>query len=399
MDQICLNDSCCCKALFPNLNKKLYNRLGYILINACVVITAILFGVIGDEKKFGNESRFDVSMHAASFALTIFYLIIIILSLTGTNVAIPMNNGFWSLKVIIAEGFYFIVFTLFGQGFFKAYTKYSKYISLGYILYLTMISVSFGHFLNVRLWSNVEALENAGLSSAGWQGLLWTLTIIFFGSAIAFYIDIFETTWEARKAASFLFPLFGCIFSIILSVMSISPICERKKLLNSAYVSSFVAYLFWSGLVVNDKKYLNETKDFLDIVFGLTYVLAAVLFLALTSKKLKLERQDDKEMALNPFLENDDGGEVDVTTQLTTDKSGVEHEVYLVTRSFFLFQGFLLFLSIYYSMLFTGWYTYKDDNDKGFGYYCKFFTAYACEALYLWVIIAPRVCPDRTFDF
>lgn len=391
MESLCVDETVCCKAVFPSLNPKLYNRVGYIIVNAVVVLTAIILGNLFD--------TFDQSMQGASFSLIIFHLLIILLSLTGTNVALPLNRGFWLIKILVAEGIYVLVYMFAGKGFYEGYTKYSKYICLGFIIYLAIISVSFGHFLNVRLWSNVEVLREAGVSSAGWEGLLWALTIIFYAAAIAFYIDIFETTINNMKYSSFMFSFIGCVGSIILSIMSISPICERKKLLNSAYVSAFIAYLFWSGTFVNDKKYLSDTRDFLDIIFGITFVLAAILFLALTSKRLKIEREDDKALALNPFLEQDDG-ELDVCTQLVKDGSGGETKVYMVTRSFFLFQGFLFFLSLYYSMLFTNWLTYgARDYNKGFGYFSKFITAFACGLLYLWVIIAPRVCPDRTFDF
>ncbi|MCQ2821607.1 MAG: serine incorporator domain-containing protein [archaeon] len=395
MEVACLDNKVCCEAVFPGLNKKLYTRLGYIILNALCLLIALIVGKVHEDKIF-----FSHSMYSISFTLTLFHLLIILLSLTGTNVAVPLNRGLWTLKFLIAEGIYFIIYFVDSEGFYKGYTKFAKYVCLGYIIYISLVTISFGHFLNVRIFSNVEVLDNAGLSSAGWQALLWGLTIVFYCATVAFYIDIFEETYNNMKALSFMLSLIGAIASLVLTIISISPLVERKRLLTSSYICSFVAYLCWSAMFVNDQPFYSETRDFLDIIFGMTFVLGGLLFIGLTSKKIKLENEEDKLLANNPFLEANDGGEIDVTTQTTTDAQGKEIEVYLVTRSFFLFQGFLLFLSVFYAMLFTHWDTMgQRDWNKGFGYFSKFFTSYAALGFYLWILFASRCCPDRDFDF
>lgn len=399
MEVICCNNSICCEPCFGNkLSKKLHARLGYLLLNALSLIVAVILGKLND-----NHIEYDSSMHSISFALSLFHLLIIILSLTGSTVVIAMNKGYWTAKFLVILGVYFCCYFTNDHDFYEGYVKFAKYACLGFIIYIAAVSISFGNFLNARLWGNVEALQNAGMSSALWQSLLWGCTIIFYAGGIMFYIDIFEEALDGKKGLTFAFSLIGCGTLLALSIYSISCLVERKRLLASAYVTCFVAYLSWSACFVNDQPFYSLKRRRMDIIFGLCFVLLAILFMVLTSKKIKAVTDEEKELATNPFLEAsdvDDNENPDTTAQLTQSADGQEIETYYVTRSYFVYQGFLFFLSIYYSMLMTNWDTYGSrDNKRGFGYWSKFVCAFFTELLYLWVLIAAKCCPNREFDF
>ena len=109
MDIICLNNSVCIEpCLGGRLNKRLHSRLGYIILNAICLLFAMFIGKVANQQKYS----FDGSMYSISFALTLFHLLIIIISLTGTTVTMPFIKGLWTLKFLIIFGVYLECFFL-----------------------------------------------------------------------------------------------------------------------------------------------------------------------------------------------------------------------------------------------------------------------------------------------
>lgn len=426
MDIICLNNSFCLEPCLKRFNRKLHARLGYVIFDMVCLLIAAMFGGIAEEDEYfenlnGDRSnqKYHKSMYSVSFALAFFHFLIIILSLMGTKVTIPLNKGLWTGKFVLVFGVYLLAYCINSRKFYNGYLKFVKFVSLGLIIYMCLLCISFGHFLNVRLFGNVEACQEANIPSTKWQALLWILTVVFYISYIGFYCDVLFNCFsdEKNKVGSFLFALIGCIAMIVVSVVSVLPQMERKRLLTSAYVSSFVAYLHWSAFFINDKDVHQEergVRDFLDVIIGLIYLLASLLYLSLSSKKMKQIKQEDKLMANNPFLEYDEEGAamgegLDTLTVTQENSDGQQLEVIKVTRSYFIFQGYLFFASVYYAVHMTGWDVYVEDYNKedtrdgdihrGYGYWIKIITTLVAILVYVWMLIAAKCCPDREFDF
>jgi hypothetical protein len=77
-----------------------------------------------------------------------------------------------------------------------------------------------------------------------------------------------------------------------------------------------------------------------------------------------------------------------------------------ITPAYYLFHVFMIFMSIYYCMLLTNW-TVIDANSTSTellapswsSYWVKIASMFATTLLYLWVLFAPKIFPDREFDF
>ena len=81
-----------------------------------------------------------------------------------------------------------------------------------------------------------------------------------------------------------------------------------------------------------------------------------------------------------------------------------EDEVEEVTKAYIYFHIFMIFMSIYYCMLLTNWNVL--DNDINIGtlqtwtsFWVKIITLILSVFLYMWVLLAPVLFPDREFDF
>lgn len=427
MDIVCLNNNICLKPCMSKFSPKLQARFAYVVFHAFCLIFAVIMGNLVALSKDAEDPQYDKSMYSMSFALTLFQALILILSLTGSTVTIALNKGLWAAKFAVVLLVYMICYGV-GKStdFLNGYSKFCWFVSLGLIIYMTLISISFGHFLNVRLFSNVEILQNAQMSSAKWQALLWILTVIFYIAFLSFYIDIFVNNLDSDRwgdsignkvhnVVNFCFALIGFLSLIAISVVSVSPIVERKRLLTSAYVSAYVGYMHWSAYFVNLSSIREGYRVFFDIVLGLVFLLASLLYLSLSSKKMKQITEEDKIMKNNPFIEYDDdtndykeGEGLDTLTTKEVNAEGEEVEVLKVTRSYFIYQGCLLFASIYYCVHMTNWDVLTKEKVGGkekevleynYGYWTKIVVSLIGELIYVWMLIAQKCCPDREFDF
>lgn len=79
---------------------------------------------------------------------------------------------------------------------------------------------------------------------------------------------------------------------------------------------------------------------------------------------------------------------------------------YEITSAFYLFHLFLFFLSIYYCMLITNWTVLSGESNKSIvtiqsesSFWIKSSSIYLTVILYIWVLVAPRILPNREFTF
>lgn len=419
LDLICLDNNICLKPCMSKFNPKLQARFAYVLFHiVCIVFAVIMGNLVAIDSK-AKDNKYNKSIYSMSFALTLFQGLIIILSLTGSTVTIILNKGFWTAKFLLVLLVYMICYAVDSSSFLNGFSTFAWFVSLGLIIYLTLISISFGHFLNVRLFSNVEILQNAQMPSGKWQGLLWILTIIFYISYLAFYIDIFANSLKkeqrgntgkdiAMMVLNFCFALIGFLSLLVISVVSVSPVVERKRLLTSAYVSSYVGYMHWSAYFVNLAKDPHNYRKFFDVILGFVFLLASLLYLSLSSKKMKQITEEDKIMRSNPFIEYDEsqndyneGEGLDTINKTEVDAEGQEVEVLKVSRSYFIYQGCLLCAAIYYCQHMTNWQVADDKGriNSDYGYWTKIVVTLVGELIYVWMLIAQKCCPDREFDF
>jgi hypothetical protein len=111
----------------------------------------------------------------------------------------------------------------------------------------------------------------------------------------------------------------------------------------------------------------------------------------------------DKALNANPILETESKGGDNNNNLIETGKEDEDEED--VSKPYIYFHVFMIFMSIYYCMLLTNWNIIDSDANKiivqqtWISFWVKVVTMLLSVILYTWVLIAPRLFPDREFDF
>ena len=251
MDLICCSGNCLC-ILFKNsfascmeISPKIFSRIGYIFLSISSVIISLIILFYGSIilkpfnswikcPEINNEDELFClgisSVYRMSMALVILHLIIIISYSCSKKISLAINNGCWSLKLLIILGLYFS-FLFINNSVFIVYATIANYLSLLFILYQVMVTISFAHIINLTLVNKLDQAIEKGESEFMYQFLLLGLSTLFSG------LSLFWTLWSLIQFSySWLNVIIICltiIMGIAFTVLSISEIVTSKRLLTS----------------------------------------------------------------------------------------------------------------------------------------------------------------------
>jgi serine incorporator 1/3 len=406
---ICCAGNCVCHAMnnicsdTMKINPKLFSKIGFIIINLLGVAISLIILFFGSNllqpfnkhincPESNNLDCLGISqVYRMSFSLAILHFVVIFFSLCGKNVASVINRHCWTFKLLLVFGIY-IAFLFVPNSFFSVYAEISKYISFLFIVFQVLVTISFAHIINIKL---VEGLDNEN-EAGKYQFWLIFLSLIFGGLSVYWIVLSFM-----NYSYNF-WNIFIICISILLSIgftyVSISHLVERKRLLTSLYMFSFVSYLCWSALnsQPNEKRKENTLLlSVIDVLVGMFYLVMALSYVGFHVKDSdKAPRVDEKEgINQNPLVE---------------DAKSVpsEEEENDLSKSHYYFHIFMIFMSIYYCMILTNW-NVIDPNvidpkilpTSWSSFWIKLSAMLVSTILYVWVMIAPRLFPDREFDF
>jgi hypothetical protein len=331
---ICCMGNCVCKAInncckdTMKINPKLFSRIGFILLSlfGVGISLIVLFFAASIFKPFrkwihcpdatNDEDNFNClgisSVYRMSFTLVILHVVIILLSFCGKRAAKVLNKDCWTFKFLLVFGVY-ISFFFVSNSFFSIYAQVAKYLSIIFLLYQVMVTISFAHIINLKLVEGLDrSNDNDGNGACKYQFCLWFLTFIFIGAA--FYWVVMSYIDFSDNVLNIVFNTLNLAFSIAFTIISITNLVTRKRLLTSVYLFSFTTYLCWSALRNNPAGAVKDDKfSVLEIFIGLFYLFMALSFLGFYIKKapqqVSMQRveQSEEQQAINksPLLEED----------------------------------------------------------------------------------------------
>jgi hypothetical protein len=405
---LCCAGNCLCHAInnicsdTMKINPKLFSKIGFILLNLFAVGFSLIILFYGENllKPFNeyikcpSSDNLDClgisSVYRMSLALVVMHGVVILFSLCGKKVGDVLNKHCWTFKLILIFGIYF-AFLFVDNSFFTVYAGVSKYISLVFIIFQVLVTISFAHVINIKL---VEGLDDDN-HACKYQFWLLFLSFIFTGVSLYWIVTSFMNysynLWNVLIVCVTI--LLGAGFTFI----SISELVNRKRLLTSIYMISFVSYLCWSGLnsQPNDKKKDSDLNlSVVDIFVGLFYLVIALSYVGFYLKDSHKSRNADEREALNknPIVEEAKLVEEDDDNDLSW--------------SHYYFHLFMMVMSVYYCMLLTNWNVIDSSQTdprilaaSWSSFWIKISAVLISSLLYIWVLIAPRLFPDRQFDF
>ena len=412
----CCAGNCLCYACnnicedSKKINPKLFARIGFIILGLISVGFSlfILYYGAGILKPFDSfiqcpkENNLDClgisSIYRMSFTMVCLHFIVILFSLFGQNCANVLNRDCWTFKILFICGVYF-GFLFIPNSFFLVYAEIARYLSVLFLIYQILVTISFAHVLNYQLIDGLD--ETSEFKYKFWLLFLFLL----FTGFILFWTIISLINFSDEIYNIFIVTL-SFVFGCILTGISISNTIRRKRLLTSLYIFSFMAYMTWSSLNSQPREIQTEIKySLIDILVGLFYLFMAVSYLGFYIKKEKISESDSneqKEIKKNPVLEEEKNEEEKLTNQELSDYKNINQ----ITTAHFYFHVFMIFMSVYYSMLLTNW-TIVEGTAENFilipqnlaSFWIKLSGVFVSGLLYLWVMLAPIIFPDREFDF
>ena len=413
---LCCAGNCLCFAcnnIFEDskkINPKLFSRIGFIILGLISVgfSLLILFFGAGLLQPFASfiqcpaNNNFDClgvsSIYRMSLTLVSLHFIIIIFSLCGQNCANVIARDCWSFKILFIFGLYF-AFLFLPNSFFLIYADVARYLSVLFLIYQIVVTTSFAHILNIHL---VEGLDQSG--HCKYSFWLIFLSILFAG--LICYWEVMSLINFSDKIYNIIIVSISILFGVGLTGLSVSNVVNRKRLLTSLYIFSFMAYMTWSSLYSQPKESQSDVKfSFVDITVGLFYLFMAVSYLGFYIKKNTQSNAlsaEQKEINKSPVLEEESP---DKDKELLPQEDNLKNEN-VITAAHFYFHIFMMFMSVYYSMVLTNW-TVVEGSAESFklmpqsmvSFWIKLSAVLVSGLLYLWVMLAPVLFPDREFNF
>jgi hypothetical protein len=387
------------------INPKLFSRIGFIILNLfslAISVVVLIFGssILKPFNKFINcpaDREFEClgisSAYRMSLALVILHTIVIIFSLCGKNVARVINGDCWTLKFFIVFGAYFGFFFI-SNDFFSVYAHIAKYLSFIFIIYQITVTVSFAHVINIKL---VDGLDND--DGCKYKFYLLMLSLIFSGLAIYWIVMSFLNF--SNEVYNIVITCLTILFGIAFTLLSVSELVTRKRLLTSLYIFSYISYLNWSALLSQPSTEKNSNNfTYIDLMIEIFYLSLALFFLGFYIKKQpkNSNTEEQKQVNKNPLLEEETVKDVELLNDQSDENSCNDFEI---TKAFYYFHIFMIFLSIYYCMILTNWNVIENNilTQNWQSFIIKIISLVFTVILYIWVQLAPRLFPDREFVF
>ena len=351
-----------CSTKKTRLNPYLYNKLGYIFILISAIIYSIILSISDDSLLYEFRKNFECyendstsslytcieisSIYRLSFSLFALHFICWLLSLTQSiKIKNILQNELWLIKILfVCFGYYGTLFI--SNNIFGYYAMLCKSLSLFYLLYQLLLNIYFAHFLNFKLIWGYDKLKTMNR----YRYYITFFSLTFFLLSVSFIVISFfnfEDNWY-----DFTLIFVNILLGMINIFISISSLVENKRLLTSICIFSYSSYITWAA-IKSHPEYIFETNitisnltafnstifnskgnstdvpdnslenklilDFTESLFGLIYVILALIFLGFFSKNTKKNNNNNDSSISNMVNEDDFNSESYLNKSLNQD--------------------------------------------------------------------------------
>lgn len=328
-------------------------------------------------------------------AFFLFFLLLAIITIGVKSSKDPragIHKGFWFFKILILIGAVVGCFFIPAEPFNDVWMYFGFIGGMLFVFVQVIYLIDFAH-----TWT--EAWHAASDERNCCYFLFFLCTLIFYGLSLAGWVGMFKF-YTAADACNLNKGLVSVliILCVVISVLSILPGVQdanpNSGLLQSSVVSMYATYLTFSALssepsVLNNSAYCPYNANTINggyamIIVGIVIAILTVFYLSLKSDGSgSVSSNDDAEGGQN--VEDDEEDEV--------------------KYNYTFFHVLCLFGSLYIMMVMTNWFKPETVN-KGLQFaaswpamWVQIVASWLCLAIYVWTLIAPVVCPNRSFGF
>jgi len=421
-----------CTKCCPNQSHT--TRIPYAIVTLFSILVGIIMKNLGQEtlvKVFhysiklcnsdtclGNEVIYRVS-----FCLFCFYLMHVLVVRCVPVFHIVM----WPLKLLIYVGLTVATFFIHND-FFVGYAEVARVLSILFLVMQVFIFIDFAYTWNEK-WT--EGAEDAETTS---RGKLIALVVISLGALVASYVCLgllFHYFAGGDCHTNNFVISMTIIFSLLHTVLAISSWCEHGALLPSALVTLYSTYLTYSSLSSDPDRECNPfgyDKSGAQVWIGLVILCCSIVWAGMSASKnlsaFQMPDKDEESAHRAPILDrddvengsaaNDDGynassnahtvvNDKDVNAQVDSSRvpSSSDFTPEEVKLNFW-FHCMMACAATYMAMLLTNWGEPSTDTAEidlsETSMWVKIVSCWLTNVLYLWTLIAPKICGSRTFE-
>eukprot|EP00475_Leptophrys_vorax_P014954 TRINITY_DN2122_c0_g2_i1.p1 TRINITY_DN2122_c0_g2~~TRINITY_DN2122_c0_g2_i1.p1 ORF type:complete len:442 (-),score=93.35 TRINITY_DN2122_c0_g2_i1:113-1438(-) len=409
-------------------------RIPYLFMVFCTIIFALIiklwlsglvinlyfytYTACSNDACAGNQGVFRFS-----FALALFFITMLMFVCAMKSQS--LHTGMWVLKGI----YYFLLIVVafvIPNTFYNGYANVARFGSVIFLLLQMFVIIDLAYRWNSSWVAKADAAEAEGKSnqSKKWlAGILIVCAICYLVSIAGWglmykYLAGSESCGTERFAISF-----TLIICTAFSIMSVSGVAEYGALLPSAVLSLYSTYLLFTGLKSNPNTTCNlytvgtttsAQSDPLQIIVGLGFAAASITYscYSLTSDgKVFFGGASPSPAREDNIAYDDEAQKPKTVTEKPSDDAEVEAEESeevladpQVRKTTILFHIILLLASMYFGMLLTDWASNLYDNSNQItslgkaNMWVNVASAWAIGLLYIWTLVAPKVCAGRDFS-
>jgi len=348
------------------------------------------------------------AVYRVSFALAIFHFILFLICLCKGSLSTAIHEGAWPLKIVILIAIYVCSFFI-DNSVMKVYGYIAMVISGLFLVYEAILLIDIAYTWN-NYW--ISSYDKGGSSNC-WMALLIIFTFIFYGLGLTFCVLMY-VYYSSKWYLIFLTTL-TLVAGVAFTVLSILRFAESASLFTCSLIFCFISSMN-ASVILSDPYRTNAKNTPLQISIALVFLYMVLFYVSGTTveKKNAIQKKEDKENEETPIvskageavMEKDDGEEV-VITHNEGENDGKEEKLPEVTLQTALFHLLMVFVAFYLAMILTNWGAPNIGNDHenyhGFskewlGFGMKLASQWMATSLFIWCLIAPKVCSNRVFS-
>ena len=329
--------------LLINLHWKNFNWKQQICDNTC----------IGDE-----------IVYRMSMAMTFFFITMALFTSTVSKISTSAHQRWWLLKLIYVSGL--CIGSLYiPPELLPIYVNSCKYLSPIFILLQIIILIDFGYSFNDKL-IDYKA-----------EKIIIIIAVLFYIASGGLMIYLFTYFYENPLNTIFIFMNF--IMCCTHTVLSLSYIAPHGTLLTSSIVSMYMTFLCFSALHNSSQHY------FIDNYLAMGFTIGSLCYSAYSTSATNIFRVEEVQNADTLALLDS----VVIKNDNNENEDNKHNDKYVVNGIYHLT---LSLTTLYIPMVLTNW--GGDPNNT----WVKIITSWICGIIYIWSLIAPKICPSRDFS-
>jgi len=340
-----------------------------------------------------------------SFTLAIFHFIIAILCLFPGKMAQAVHEGGWGFKFLIVFVM-FVACCFIPNDFFKGYMYVSLCTSLIFILFQVVILIDLAYTWNAKWVGQYDGTDNESGSETSWVVLLVIFTVLFFGGGITIIVFLYVGYHGPFEIVCTSITLGA---AVLYTAFSVSPWKgENGSILTCSIVFLFTCFFCWSAILSSsDVGKEAEYSTALQIFFGLAIMILALFYVCCYAKNPDAPSSAGGviEVINKPLIEQEDEKEKLLNKDAPLNSETSSEELPAVTLQTAFFHLVMVFAALYYGMLLTNWGNPTIETSVGYfmpsaglGFWIKIVSEWLTILLFIWTLIASKICPDRDFS-